>query len=237
MIVLVVLLSLAAVLQQPASNAHALELGAEERKEILDKHNALRRGVQPTASNMLKMEWNTVAAANAQRWASQCRFAYSSTPERFVDKMHCGENVYMSVDPKTWTEVTEVWYGDGKNFSFGSGAISAGAITSRYTQMVWYRSYLVGCYAAHCPASKLKYFYVCQYCPAGNELRLLRTPYKSGPPCGECPTSCDNGLCTNPCKHVDNYPNCAELVKSQGCEMEQMKRNCAASCKCTTEIK
>lgn len=28
---------------------------AAERNEIVDKHNALRRGVQPSASNMLKM--------------------------------------------------------------------------------------------------------------------------------------------------------------------------------------
>ncbi|XP_061478280.1 cysteine-rich venom protein TEL1-like isoform X2 [Rhineura floridana] len=237
MIVLVVLLSLAAVLQQPASNAHALELGAEERKEILDKHNALRRGVQPTASNMLKMVWSPAAAANAKRWASRCILSHSPSQERIADGIGCGENLYMSSGPTRWSQVIQTWYDEVKNFKFNVGPVSAGAVTGHYTQVVWYRSYLVGCYAAHCPASKFKHFYVCQYCPAGNVQGSLKTPYKSGPPCRDCPAACDNGLCTNPCKHEDKYSNCAELVKSQRCATEQMKQDCPASCKCTTEIK
>ncbi|XP_026549840.1 cysteine-rich venom protein 2-like [Notechis scutatus] len=56
MIAFIVLLSLAAVLQQSSGTVcFALCLKVDYQKEIVDKHNAFRRSVKPTARNMLQM--------------------------------------------------------------------------------------------------------------------------------------------------------------------------------------
>ncbi|XP_033001238.1 cysteine-rich venom protein-like [Lacerta agilis] len=237
MIVLLVSLSLAALLEQPASRAHALGVGPAEQKQILDKHNALRREVKPTASNMLKMEWSPDATANAERWAKKCLLGHSPQDQRIVDGFPCGENIFASSQPTSWNDVIQDWYDEVEDFQYGVGAVRPGAVTGHYTQVVWYRSYKIGCYAAHCPENRLKYLYFCQYCPAGNLQGSLETPYKSGPPCEDCPNACDNGLCTNPCKYTDIGTNCPELAESYGCKNQNILRDCPASCLCTNEIK
>uniref|UniRef100_A0A670IFX5 SCP domain-containing protein n=1 Tax=Podarcis muralis TaxID=64176 RepID=A0A670IFX5_PODMU len=210
MIILIVLLSFAAVLQQPPSKVSFLATQASMPnflpfksvggkvllKLIVDKHNALRRGVQPPASNMLKMRWNSAAEANAKRWASNCKFAHSPSNQRVADGISCGENIYASSHATPWNDVIQAWYNEVKDFKYGDGAVRPGAVTGHYTQVVWHKSHLIGCHDAHCPQSRMKYLYVCQYCPAGNMMGSLQTPYKSGSPCGNCPGSCDNGLCS-----------------------------------------
>nr|P81993.1 RecName: Full=Cysteine-rich venom protein bucarin [Bungarus candidus] len=61
----------------------------ENQKQIVDKHNALRRSVRPTARNMLQMEWNSNAAQNAKRFADRCTFAHSPPHLRTVGIFSC----------------------------------------------------------------------------------------------------------------------------------------------------
>ncbi|XP_032069593.1 cysteine-rich venom protein kaouthin-2 [Thamnophis elegans] len=239
MIAFIVLLSVAAVLQQSSGDVDFDPESSNKRqsqREIVEKHNALRRSVRPTASNMLQMEWNSNAAQNAKRWADRCTFAHSPGHLRTVGRLGCGENLFMSSHPYSWTRVIQSWYDEYKNFRYGVGANPPGSVIGHFTQIVWYNSYLVGCAAARCSSSRFKYFYVCQYCPAGNIIGSIATPYKSGPPCGDCPSACVNGLCTNPCKHTNTFNNCKSLAAQNGCQSNWMKSNCAASCFCRTEI-
>nr|QSI83986.1 cysteine-rich secretory protein [Calliophis bivirgatus] len=238
MIAFIVLLSLAAVLQQSSGIVDFPSVSTNKRenqKQIVDKHNDLRRSVRPTASNMLQMEWNSKAAQNAKRWSDKCSFAHSPPRLRTVGKIRCGENIFMSSQPYEWSGAIQAWYDEYKNFIYGVGANPPGSVIGHYTQVVWYRSYLLGCAATKCSSSK--YIYVCQYCPAGNIVGSIATPYKSGPPCGDCPSACDNKLCTNPCKHHNEYSNCQSLAKQPGCQTEWVKSKCPASCFCRTEIK
>ncbi|XP_063147517.1 cysteine-rich venom protein kaouthin-2-like [Candoia aspera] len=238
MIALVLLLSLAAVLQQSSGNGHfAAESTSriEKQKEIVDRHNYLRRTVNPKASNMLQMEWHSNAAKNAKSWADKCSFGHSPANLRTVEKLNCGENLFMSTHPHSWTAVLQSWHDEAKNFQHGIGPRPANAVTGHYTQMVWYNSYRVGCAAVKCPTSK--FYYVCHYCPAGNIVTSVAMPYKAGPPCGDCPSACVNGLCTNPCKYQDTYSNCPDLVKDKKCKGDWITRACPASCFCPTEIK
>lgn len=155
----------------------------------------------------------------------------------FFSDVDCGENLYMSTAPSSWSDAIQAWYDEVKDFKYGVGATTEGAVIGHYTQVVWYKSYQIGCAVAYCPKSTYKYFYVCQYCPAGNRVDLMKTPYKEGKPCGDCPNACDNGLCTNPCKFQDLYSNCPQLEKDYGCANDFVKQNCPASCQCKTEIK
>ncbi|KAL6053899.1 hypothetical protein STEG23_003726, partial [Scotinomys teguina] len=54
------------------------------QREIVNKHNELRKAVSPTASNMLKMEWSTAATVNAQRWANKCILEHSNAQDRKI---------------------------------------------------------------------------------------------------------------------------------------------------------
>ncbi|NXT36942.1 CRIS protein, partial [Pelecanoides urinatrix] len=167
----------------------------DQQELIVDKHNTLRRGVKPTASNMMKMEWSFPAAKNAQKWANQCTLSHSPADMR-TTTVQCGENLFMSSAPFSWSDVIQTWYNEEKDFKYGTGAKTEGAVIGHYTQLVWYNSYQIGCAVAFCPTSKFKYFYVCQYCPMGNLRSSIGTPYKKGEPCGDCPNACENRLCS-----------------------------------------
>ncbi|NXC48127.1 CRIS2 protein, partial [Penelope pileata] len=208
---------------------------ADQRKLIVDKHNALRRGVRPPARNMLRMEWSPQAALNAQNWANQCFLRHSPANQRRTG-VQCGENLYMSTAPSSWSEAIQAWYNEEENFEYGTGATTASAVIGHYTQLVWYNSYQVGCAVSYCPGNQYNYFYVCQYCPPGNNIMQVSAPYRKGPRCADCPGHCEKGLCTNPCRHQDTYPSCKNMKTLFGCGHSMVKDKCRASCRCTTQI-
>ncbi|NXT84325.1 CRIS protein, partial [Zapornia atra] len=172
-----------------------LTSSADQQKLIVDKHNALRRQVKPTASNMMKVKWCVKAAENSKKWADKCSLHHSPADMRKTT-VQCGENLFMSSAPVKWDQVVQAWYNEEKNFEYGTGAKPKGAVIGHYTQVVWHNSDKIGCAVSYCPNSVYKYFYVCQYCPAGNIIPSIPTPYKKGKPCGDCPKACDNGLCS-----------------------------------------
>ncbi|XP_003971902.2 serotriflin-like [Takifugu rubripes] len=228
-------LGLAALLtfSEDVAGDGSILVSSSEKSEIVNKHNALRRSVQPSASNMLHMSWNSEAADNAQKWANTCSMKHSPDSSREISTSGCGENLYMSSQKNSWSDAIQLWYDEVKDWRYGVGSVN-GDVVGHFTQVVWHRSNQVGCALAHCPNSKYKYFYVCHYCPPGNY--QLAHPYKSGPPCGDCSHACQDKLCTNPCGHTDKYSNCPELKQQWGCSNSDVASWCPASCKCTNEI-
>ncbi|NXL46169.1 CRIS2 protein, partial [Podilymbus podiceps] len=209
--------------------------GENQQSLIVNQHNALRRGVKPTASNMMKMEWNYAAAQNAQKWANKCTLRHSPANMRTTNVL-CGENLFMSSAPLSWSHAIQAWYKEVKNFEYGIGAKPPGAVIGHYTQLIWYNSYQIGCAVAYCPRNQFNYFYVCRYCPAANNAMQIATPYRSGPKCADCPGHCDRGLCTNPCKYQDFHGNCRNLKILFSCNHSLLKEKCHATCRCTTQI-
>ncbi|XP_061478302.1 serotriflin-like [Rhineura floridana] len=214
-----------------------MDLSATQQQEILDKFNAFRRGVQPTARNMLKMTWSEKAANSAKKWARKCIGKSSPLEERNVDGILCGESISQSNFIRTWPNVIQQWNSSGSTFIFGSKKIAPEKHFLGYTQIVWYNSHEVGCTFAHCPENEFPFFYMCRFCPLGNIEQQLPTPYKEGPSCGDCPAHCEDKLCTNPCKYADKSDQCAQLIDNFKCKMNWVQQQCNASCKCTTEIK
>ncbi|XP_073080337.1 cysteine-rich secretory protein 2-like isoform X12 [Manis javanica] len=181
-------------------------------------------------------EWSRETTANAQRWANKCTLHHSN-PEERKTSTKCGENLYMSSNPTAWPNAIQSWYDEGNNFIYGVGPTSPSDVVGHYTQVVWYSSYLVGCGIAYCPnQDRLKYYYVCQYCPAGNNVDKIHTPYQEGAPCTSCPDNCDNGLCTNSCEYEDFLSNCGFLKTTAGCKSELLKKKCKATCLCENKI-
>nr|XP_056712797.1 ancylostoma secreted protein-like [Euleptes europaea] len=240
MLLSTVLLLLAAVVHQSLGKADLSSgsgVSPEVRKEIVDKHNDLRSNVDPTASNMLKMVWNDDIAVNAKNWADQCKLTISPQEQRTINGLVCGENIFLASYPSPWSNVIQVWYNGKSNFKYGVGAIDSKKSIAGFTQIVWYNSYQIGCSVAYCKDKGYPYFYVCQYCPAGNMVNQMATPYKKGTPCGDCPNNCENKLCTNPCKYNDLISNCQQMKNLFSCKEQLLIEKCQASCNCATEIK
>uniref|UniRef100_A0A8C9LDQ5 SCP domain-containing protein n=1 Tax=Pavo cristatus TaxID=9049 RepID=A0A8C9LDQ5_PAVCR len=163
----------------------------DQQKLIVDKHNALRRRVSPPASNMLRM----VSCMLAQNKTAP-PFEYPIQTHTSTSGVTCGENILLSSQPKTWAEAIKVWHSQSSNFKYGFGATTKSANVKNYAQLVWYNSYQVGCAVAYCPKNQYNYFYVCHYCPPGNNIMQVAAPYKKGPRCADCPGHCERGLCS-----------------------------------------
>ncbi|CAN0349960.1 unnamed protein product [Lampetra planeri] len=213
---------------------------ASVQKVIVDLHNQLRRSVSPAASNMLQMVWNQEAANNSAVWAKSCSFSHSPNANRKTSEWGCGENLFMSSNPRSWDEVVHSWYDEvtTPGFQYGTGAVGPGAV-GHYTQLVWYSSFQIGCSVNFCATAK-KYFYVCHYCPAGNLNTRLFRPYDKGNACASCPKSCVNKLCVNPCMFTDYYSTCVQMKATYGCSNSTsgkvIQKNCPASCYCDGKI-
>ncbi|XP_006149163.1 serotriflin [Tupaia chinensis] len=239
---MLVSICLMVLLQQTASTGDVsyFSLMTHDRSvqmDITNKHNQLRRLTQPSASNMLKLTWNDQVAQNAEKWAKKCTMSHSPPHERQIRFADCGENLFMSSNPRNWSYAIQSLYNEVTDFRYGSGDTRPNVKTGHYTQLVWATSHQLGCALAHCPNKRLKFYYVCQYCPAGNNIKTRNTPYKKGKPCADCPGHCDNGLCTNPCMYQDRFSNCQQLTQNYKCGSRFMEDNCPATCKCLTEIK
>ncbi|CAH7221501.1 cysteine-rich secretory protein 1 [Phodopus roborovskii] len=205
------------------------------QEEIVNKHNELRRKVSPPASDLLKMQWSGDAQVNAQRWANLCTQQHSPQEERTIH-IRCGENLFMASYPASWSEAIQSWFDESNDFVFGSGPKKSGAVIGHYTQLVWNTSYEVACGVAECPDQPLRFYYVCHYCPPGNFLERIHTPYTIGEPCGSCPNDCEDGLCTNICEYEDGYSNCEDLKRSLTCNHPMVKESCKAACNCEGKI-
>ncbi|KAG8445816.1 hypothetical protein GDO86_010560, partial [Hymenochirus boettgeri] len=148
--------------------------------------------------------------------------------------LKCGENIYFSTVPVPWKNAIMSFYREGENLIYGKGSKDSSKAIGHYTQLVWHSSYLVGCAVSKCPRNRMKYMYVCQYCPGGNKGFRIHRPYNRGTPCASCPDSCDNGLCPNHCPYNQNkYGDCPSLAKGDGCQKEiGLMDDCPASCRC-----
>ncbi|XP_042301764.1 cysteine-rich venom protein piscivorin-like [Sceloporus undulatus] len=228
------LLPLAAVLQQSVGQyaGIATDLPEKIQEEILDKFNAIRRGVQPTASNMMKMKWSHKLANNAKEWAQQCIAKAPPKADRTIDGVLCGDNRVRATYSSSWSEVIDLWNRKSSNFKYGTGAVDPTKDVYGYTQMIWHNSYLIGCTLAYCPAEEYKFLYVCRFCPAGNRVDQIATPYKEGPPCGDCPNDCEDKLCIRACEYADMREDCTAIVTYFTCQRKEIQDLCPGTCKC-----
>uniref|UniRef100_A0A6I8NGR6 ShKT domain-containing protein n=1 Tax=Ornithorhynchus anatinus TaxID=9258 RepID=A0A6I8NGR6_ORNAN len=167
----------------------------------------------------------------------KCKMATSSTRDRTVGETTCGENTLESNYTTSWNDTIFFWQKEQLSFKYGLGVIKPYSEIASYTQMIWYSSYEIGCGVAYCPSSLYKYFYVCHYCPAGNNQDMLAFPYKAGAPCADCWKNCHHGLCTNACKRSDKFSNCVALKEKLTCNFPAVRENCKASCQCSSDIK
>uniref|UniRef100_A0A8D2KUX9 SCP domain-containing protein n=1 Tax=Varanus komodoensis TaxID=61221 RepID=A0A8D2KUX9_VARKO len=116
-----------------------------------------------------------------------------------ISDFACGESLAQIKIAMSWSKVIATWISTKTYFKYGIGPTDPKKNIYTYTQIIWYKSYLVGCALSYCRKYAIPFFYVCQYCPVGNIQGKINTPYKEGPSCGDCPNNCENNLCSNSC--------------------------------------
>ncbi|XP_063297710.1 cysteine-rich venom protein pseudechetoxin-like [Pelobates fuscus] len=205
------------------------------KKAIIFSHNEARRNAKPSASNMLEMVWDDDAAKKAEGYAKMCIAGHSPPSYRKISDINCGENVFLSSFKAAWEDVLQSFLSEAVDFDYGKGPKSPSLEIRHYTQMMWASSNRVGCGVAECSNNVFKYDYVCIYCPGGNDGDSIGFPYKSGPACEDCKSSCDKGLCTNPCPHQDKYADCKDYYHGQKCDAS-LEEDCPATSICHVSI-
>ncbi|XP_052706706.1 GLIPR1-like protein 1 [Crassostrea angulata] len=156
--------------------------------DFLDEHNARRRDVSPSASNMRKLKWSNELADLAWSHAVTCSFGHNNPQSSIFN--YVGQNIASS-DPRiSAKEIVKMWDNEKSKYNYYSNTCSG--ICGHYTQVNWANTEYVGCAVVDCSFGS---FYVCNYGEGGNFNNAR--PYNQGTPCSGCPTgySCENKLC------------------------------------------
>jgi uncharacterized protein YkwD len=93
----------------------------DERKMLVDLHNAWRRNVSVPAAGMKKMYWDDTLAMLAQKHADRCSFAHDNFEWRSIPHTgkETGQNIVMITGPKsyTWQSVfNDMYAGESKRW-------------------------------------------------------------------------------------------------------------------------
>ncbi|KAI0209422.1 Peptidase inhibitor 16 [Lamellibrachia satsuma] len=178
------------------------ELSEADKQAVLDAHNQVRR--LEGASDMLKLTWSDSLARRAAQWASECKWKHGLLTS-CDDGTAIGQNLHMSkvYEGYPTVNVSNVvkngWWAEKKFYTYSSMGCQTGKMCGHYTQVVWAKSYEVGCSIARCPlvtegvstpwtkASIL----ACDYNPAGNYNG--QKPFVKGTACNNCPSVVQRG--------------------------------------------
>ncbi|WP_224244983.1 CAP domain-containing protein [Hyalangium gracile] len=139
-------------------------------REMLSAHNAVRINPLPTPNPALPvLTWSETAAAKAQAWANQCKFAHNP------DLKGYGENIFAATPNSVTTAgVVQGWASEASFYDYGRNTCAAGKQCGHYTQIVWRDTTQVGCAFKDCnqnsPFAGFPQwrFWVCDYTPPGN---------------------------------------------------------------------
>jgi len=140
-------------------------LTATNIQNLLDAHNGFRANVNPPAVVPLTpFTWDTALQASAEAVAGTCVYGHSNTSN--------GENIAggsTGFYPTLGWElvVTQQWGNETTDYDIVANTC-AGSTCLHYTQIVWDRTYAIGCGRSdNCPVFP-QTFIVCQYIAAGN---------------------------------------------------------------------
>uniref|UniRef100_A0A8C5KHP5 GLIPR1-like protein 2 n=2 Tax=Jaculus jaculus TaxID=51337 RepID=A0A8C5KHP5_JACJA len=139
--------------------------------QYVNLHNDLRATVFPKAKNLRFMTWDVALARTARAWGKKCLFEHNT----YLDKTGMGHPTFRDIGENMWaghedgftaSTVIRSWFEERKLYNFEKGVCVGDC--SHYIQLVWAKSYKVGC--AVTPCSKVGNFtkaalFICNYAP------------------------------------------------------------------------
>ncbi|XP_012874177.1 PREDICTED: GLIPR1-like protein 2 [Dipodomys ordii] len=185
-------------------NAHFLphEEDVDFINEYVGLHNELRGDVYPGGSNLRFMTWDVALSRTARAWGKKCVFKRNTHLED-IQMSHpvfngIGENMWVGPENEFTASIAiRSWFEERKIYNFENDNCSGNC--SHYVQLVWDKSYKVGCAVTPCPRiGNIVHaaLFICNYAPGGT---LTRRPYQEGVFCTRCGIrdKCTDRLCSN----------------------------------------
>uniref|UniRef100_G1NY40 GLIPR1 like 2 n=1 Tax=Myotis lucifugus TaxID=59463 RepID=G1NY40_MYOLU len=180
--------------------------------EYVNLHNELRGKVKPPGANLRFMTWDVALSRTARAWGKKCVFERNIHLEE-IKMAHpkfngIGENMWVGPENEFTASIAiRSWYAEKERYHFGNGTCSGDC--SKYMQLVWDKSYKVGCAVTPCSeVGRIKYaaLFICNYAPGAT---LRRKPYQQGVVCSQCNESdrCTDFLCSNADREEAIYYN------------------------------
>ncbi|XP_041377061.1 multiple epidermal growth factor-like domains protein 10 isoform X2 [Gigantopelta aegis] len=172
-------------------------LSDAEKTAIVKQHNDYRKGVQPTATNILKLIWDDDIAIVAAKWARQCVRGHDggtahAVPE--LPKVYIGQNAAYGF--YSYEAAIKAWYDEVADYKFGVGRVGADVTkkVGHYTQVVSAVATRIGCGSAYCENSEYasKIHHICNYAVGQSSIQY---PYISGTSAAACPNKRSGNLC------------------------------------------
>jgi Cysteine-rich secretory protein family len=213
---------LCAVLWTLVAAPAAAQLTPQQERDALDEHNAIRSDVasgriggEPTATDMVKLDWDDDLAVVVQNWVDRCIYGHNSNRTNEYGALvggstYVGENLAFYATTGSPPDLVDfalgLWFDEVADYTYGPFDQSDAGTAGHYTQIVWAETHRVGCGLAVCPGSAFgfpnsytAYYLGCDYARGGNFFG--RYPYQSGPTASHCPAGypgVEDGLCVMP---------------------------------------
>uniref|UniRef100_A0A8C6FIH5 GLIPR1 like 2 n=1 Tax=Moschus moschiferus TaxID=68415 RepID=A0A8C6FIH5_MOSMO len=169
--------------------------------EYVNLHNELRGNVLPRGANLRFMTWDVALSRTARAWGKKCVFERNIHLEELYmahPKFNgIGENIWVGPENEFTASIAiRSWFEQRKKYNFEKNSCSDNC--SNYIQLVWDRSYKVGCAVTPCSRIgriKQAALFICNYAPGGG---LSRRPYQRGIMCSQCDSydRCTDFLCS-----------------------------------------
>nr|XP_026691286.1 GLIPR1-like protein 1 [Ciona intestinalis] len=148
-----ILLLVAVVVCGAAENGIVFDLTRSQQNVFVDEHNNYRRQTNPPAADMRGISWDSELQDLAEMHAKKCTFEHSNRKSKIPQFPQVGENIYVgsgkNVD-KVINETTKSWHSEVESYMYKDNSCRDKSICGHYTQLVWAKSFKLGCAVAKC---------------------------------------------------------------------------------------
>ncbi|KAK9687687.1 Cysteine-rich secretory protein family [Popillia japonica] len=181
------------ICQQDDLEVYVNDVSKEEANLIVNRHNVYRQAImdgtvrgQPRGINVKFMKWDAALARTAQEIANTCDFKHQVVVDprwryKVGQNLFRKEQIFRKSQRGNWTRAVEAWFNEHRLYRYGRINTDYEE-TGHYTQLVWDKSYLIGCgFASYDNDNEDSFYdvaelYVCHYGPPGNHFWWF--PYK-----------------------------------------------------------
>ncbi|KAL3310276.1 Peptidase inhibitor 16, partial [Cichlidogyrus casuarinus] len=190
----------------------------EERKEIIDFHKKVRSSVNPPASNMMDIRWDSKMELLARNWASKCKFSHPWNDDSISEaekSQYFGTSQSLARsrgrDAGAVRRLLSPMENEKDYYQYGMSKCRDDIQCAHYVNMIKAETYKVACVKQYCetvqnlPNTEGILLMVCQYSPGTYKYESgysenIETPYKTGKPCSSCERGCteDGKFCLAP---------------------------------------
>uniref|UniRef100_A0A5K3EHC5 SCP domain-containing protein n=1 Tax=Mesocestoides corti TaxID=53468 RepID=A0A5K3EHC5_MESCO len=174
------------------------ELSQEQRDNIREFHRKLREEVQPSASNMMLVEYSVDLEKYAIQWTVNCSDSlpdHRKLPRDVQNLLEFGNDPLPSP-----VDILANYASQKDQYNFTQNSCAKRCFD--YKLLVWAAMTEIGCVQRECKPTNARsftvYVFACLYKPVGNIYDDI--PYASGPTCSQCPAGyqCYRNQCAVP---------------------------------------